>query len=79
MSLHRHEKRHGLIKDVRALSCLIYRVTPPGQQEVKPLLDYTMKYSYCIVCNAKHWILGERIVNEPVVRKFHFMERTGYE
>jgi len=78
MDLHRHEKRHGLIKDIRTLSCLIYRVTPPGNLE-KPLLDYTMKYSYCIVCNAKHWILGDRLEEKVVARKFHFMEKTGYE
>ena len=63
--MHRHEKRHGRVQDIRSLSCSIARLTPQARIHERPLLWYTMKFSFCIVCNRKHWILGERI--EPTV------------
>lgn len=77
--MHKHEKRFGHLKDTRSLSCAIYRCTPLANISVKPLLLYEMQFQYCIVCAAKHWVLGDRIEEEKPRRKFHSMEITGYE
>lgn len=77
--LHKHEKRFGFKQDTRSLSCAIYRCTPPAMLTVKPLLLYEMQFQYCIVCAAKHWVLGDRIEEEKPARRFQRMEITGYE
>ena len=61
ISKHSHEKRHGGLQDTRALSCAIARCTHESRRHEPPLLWYEMQFSFCIVCNTKHWILGERI------------------
>ena len=69
---HRHEKRHGYLKDTRSLSCAIYRCTLPDNRKIKPMLAYDMEFSFCIVCNAPHWILGER-------QEFEFVDREAQQ
>ena len=56
---HTNEKRLGRILDKRQFSCMMYRATPVSRRSEKPQLLFEMEMRYCIVCNAKHWILGE--------------------
>lgn len=64
---HTSEKRLGRFLDKRQFSCMMYRATPADRRTEKPELLFEMEMRYCIVCNAKHWILGEPIPFEQPV------------
>lgn len=76
--VHRHERRFGLVKDTRSLSCAIFRCTKIENRKIKPYLDYDMEYRWCVVCAAQHWILGDRSEVLPP-RRIGWTEKTGYE
>lgn len=59
MSIHRHERRFGHLKqNLSALSCGWARVCGPNKPDH---LLYTMEKRYCIKCNRSHWFFLEPI------------------